>query len=272
MKTIIIATDFSSTADNALDYGIAMAKKINADITLFHVYQIPIATTNDTPIVIVAEEDMRKAAEKNLSRLKSEIESKEGNLLKVNTELRIGDIVTELEEFGQKVQPFAIIMGSNWHSGIDQALFGSITLKSIRHITTSIIAVPPAAKFKEIKKVGFACDYKKVVETTPIITIKELVETFNAELHIINVNKETHTAATKETSLVQNAFRDISPSYHFIKDETVEDGVSNFAEINQIDLLVAIPKKHNLWDSLFHKSATKQLVFHSHIPVLCIHE
>ena len=60
MKTIIVPTDFSSTASNAVDYAIAMAKEINASIVLLNAYQVPVAVTADTPIVVVAEEDLRR--------------------------------------------------------------------------------------------------------------------------------------------------------------------------------------------------------------------
>ncbi len=47
-------------------------------------------------------------------------------------------------------------MGSNGHSGIEQVLFGSTTLKAIRNIEWPVIAVPPGKKYTGIKKIGFA--------------------------------------------------------------------------------------------------------------------
>ena len=61
MKTIIIPTDFSAIATNAMHYGIDMAKATNASILLFHVYQVPVSFT-DTPIVLVSVEELRKVA------------------------------------------------------------------------------------------------------------------------------------------------------------------------------------------------------------------
>ena len=43
MKTILVATDFSSVALNATNYAADMALAINADILLLHVYQIPVS-------------------------------------------------------------------------------------------------------------------------------------------------------------------------------------------------------------------------------------
>jgi len=275
MKTIIIPTDFSETATNAANYAVALAKEVKATITLLHVYQVPVTITTDTPIVVVAEEDLRRAAESHLHSLKAEIESVAGNAVKVYSELRLGNTVTELEALSNSLKPFAVIMGSNGHSDLEQVLFGSTTLKTIRHLTWPVIAVPPEAKYKGIKKIGFACDYKQVVETTPAQLIKDFVKNFNAEFHVLNVdyeNRHFKPETPEESLLLHTLFEELNPVYDFIESPEVEQGINKFAEKNKLDLLVTIPKKHKLLDGLFRKSATKQLVFHAHVPVLCVHE
>lgn len=275
MKTLIIPTDFSPAAENAVDYAIALAKEVNASITLLHVYQVPVTITTDTPIVVVAEEDLRKAAEGHLHTKKMEIEERAGNSVTVYTELRLGDTVTELEDLSKNRNPYAVVMGSNGHSGLEQVLFGSTTLKTIRHLTTPVIAVPSGTRYKGIKKIGFACDYKQVVETTPEQIIKDFVKNFNAEFHILNVDYENRNfkAETPEQSLlIHTLFEELNPMYDFIESADIEQGLNNFAEKHSLDLLITIPKKHKLLDGLFHKNATKQLVFHSHVPVMCVHE
>ena len=41
MKTVLIATDFSKAARNALVYGLQVAKEINANVILFNAYTVP---------------------------------------------------------------------------------------------------------------------------------------------------------------------------------------------------------------------------------------
>lgn len=275
MKTIIIPTDFSEAAKNAINYGTAMAKEIKAGILLLHVYQAPVSITADSPIVAAGEAEIRSAAEEQLNSLKGDVRNRIGDGLKVYTELRLGDTVTELEELSLNLQPFAIVMGSSGRSGIEQVLFGSTTLKAIRHLTSPVVAVPPGTKFNGIKKIGFACDFKQVVKTTPAPLIKDFVKNFNAELHILNVdyeNKNFKPETPEESLLLHTLFEELNPVYHFIESPVVEEGISTFAQSNKLDLLITIPKKHKLLDSLFKRSETKQLVNRSRIPVMCVHE
>jgi nucleotide-binding universal stress UspA family protein len=57
MKTIIIPTDFSPAAINAMNYAADMAIAINASLLLFHVYSVPISMT-DVPVMLVSVEEL----------------------------------------------------------------------------------------------------------------------------------------------------------------------------------------------------------------------
>lgn len=275
MKTIIIPTDFSAIATNAMNYGVELAKTINANILLLHVYQIPVSVS-DVPVVIVSAEDLKKDAEKNLASVKEELEHITSGKITIYTEARLGDVISELEDACNKMKPVAVVMGTKGASGIERAMFGSVTLGAIRHLTWPVICIPPGKQFGGgIKKIGFACDFKKVVETTPVHFIKNMIKEFNAELHVLNVDYENRhfTPDTPEQSLLLHTMlEDMNPVYDFIEQKGIEDGINEFAEKNNLDLIIAIPKKHNLLESIFKPSSTKKLVIQSHIPVMCIHE
>lgn len=275
MKTILIPTDFSPVAANALQYGVDLAKSIKASILLLHVYTIPISYS-DVPVALVSVDELKKAAEEQLEKVRKEIDQPTWGSEKIYTEARLGNIVDEMENVCNNVQPFAVVMGSKGSSGLDRVLFGSTTLTAIQHLKWPVIAVPPEKKFGAgIKKIGFACDFKDVVDTTPALYIKNVVKEFNAELHVLNVdyNDRHFTAETPEQSaLLHTLLKDSKPVYHFISNKDVEDGINEFTDNNKIDLLISIPKKHKLLESFFKTSSTKQLVYQSHVPVMCVHE
>ena len=275
MKTIIVATDFSPVSTNAMNFATDMAMAIDASILLFHAYNIPVSYS-DVPVMLVSVDELKKSSEMQLSTLKDKINHITSGKLKIYTEARMGNTVDELEELCKKIQPFAVVMGAKGTSGIEKVVFGSTTLTAIRHLTWPIICVPPGKVYGNgIKKIGFACDFKHVVETTPVHFIKQIVKEFGAELHILNVdykNKQFRPDTPEQSFLLHNLLEEEKPIYHFINSIDTEDGINEFAEVNNLDLLIAIPKKHKLLDGIFKTSSTKQLVFQSHIPVMCVHE
>lgn len=258
-----------------MNFAADMAQSINASLLLFNVYNIPVSYS-DVPVVLVSVEEMKKASETQLEQLKEKIQHISSGKLKIYTESRMGNTVDELEELCKSIQPFAVVMGAKGKSGVEKLVFGSTTLTAIRHLTWPVICVPPGKEFgKGIRKVGFACDFKQVVETTPVQFIKQIVQEFHAELHILNVDyKEKHFRpdTPEQSFLLHNLLEEVKPQYHFINHADIEDGINEFAETNNLDLVIAIPKKHKLLDGIFHSSSTRQLVFQSHIPVMCVHE
>jgi len=275
MKTIIVPTDFSPVATNALHYAIDMAKTINASLLLFHAYQVPVSYS-DTPIILVSVEELKKSAEDQLEKLKTEVAHITSGQLKIYTETVMGNTSDELETLCEKINPFAIVMGTRGASGLEKVLFGSTTLTAIRHLKWPVISVPPGKEYGTgIKKIGFACDFREVVKTTPADVINNFTAAFNAELHVLNVDyhdKHFKPDTPEQSALLHTMLEVSKPVYHFIEHRDIEDGINEFAEKNNLDLIITIPKKHKLLEGLFRTSSSKQLVFQSHIPVLCVHE
>ena len=271
MKTILVATDFSPAALNAANYAADMALAINADILLLHVYQIPVVYLE---VPVVNEEDMMQEAEKDIIQLKEELALKRGGKLNIETEVRIGVFFPEMKTVCERIKPYTVVMGSQGTTAAERLFFGSHTVYAMKHLMWPLITVPPEAKFSSVKKIGLACDFDKVVDTTPIDEIKMLVNDFNAELHILNTGKKEvfNPEIVFESGLLEEMLAPLKPNYHFITNENTDEGIMDFAEKNHIDLLIVLPKRHGLLDKLIHKSHTKQLVLHSHVPVMALHQ
>jgi nucleotide-binding universal stress UspA family protein len=275
MNTIIVSTDFSPAALNATNYAADMALAIKANLLLFHVYQLPLAVS-DTPIVLLSVEELKESAETKLAQLKKDLGHITSGKLEIQTEARLGNISDELEDCCNKTQPLAVVMGTKGHSAVERALFGSNTLKVVKHITWPVICVPMGKEYGTgIKRIGFACDFREVKESTPVAAIKTLAKEFNAELHVLNVdyeNKHFKADTPLQSIVLHTALEELNPQYHNIEHRDIEDGINEFAEKNNLDLIITIPKKHKLLEGLFKRSSTKQLVFESHVPVVCVHE
>lgn len=272
MKTILVATDFSSAALNATNYAADMALAINADILLLHVYQIPVSYS-EIPVAVNAE-DMQQSVEKDINKIKEQLTRKTSGKLNIETEVRMGIFFPELKTVCERIKPYTVVMGSQGTTAAERLFFGSHAVYAMKHLMWPLITVPLGATFSSVKKIGLACDFDKVVDTTPVDEIKMLVTDFNAELHVLNTDKKNvfNPDVVIESGLLEEMLVPIKPNYHFISNGNRDEGIMDFAEKNHIDLLVALPKRHGLIDKLIHKSHTKQLVLHSHVPVMALHQ
>jgi hypothetical protein len=67
-------------------------------------------------------------------------------------------------------------------------------------------------------------------------------------------------------------FAGIKCHFHFLSNELVEEEISEWIEKNKPDVLMVVPKKHDLLYRITYKSQSKQMVLHAHLPVIAIHE
>ncbi len=276
MKIIIAPTDFSPISLNAVNYAADMADSINADLSLLHVCLLPI-TYGEVPYPIDNMDSLMSGAEEKILQVKNDLVRRTAGKVKIDTEVGSAATVTgELANYCKSKNPYAVVMGTQGSSAVERIFFGSNTINAMRHLAWPVIVVPPAAEFTSIKKIGLACDLKNVDESVPFSQIRSLVNQFNSELYILHINPEGNKGYTTEKTIesrsLQNMLDDLHPFYRFLDYDDIENGLEEFAGTNNLDLLITVPKRHNIIDKLFHKSHSKKLVLQTHVPLMAIHE
>jgi nucleotide-binding universal stress UspA family protein len=263
MSTIVVPTDFSAPADNALLYAGALARTIGASIVLLHVYQVPISM-NDVPVLMVSADELKSTSDKGLETAKELLLKNEPGI-QVTIESRLGDVLEELNDLVKEIKPTFIVVGKHGASGMERLLFGSTSLSIIRHSTIPVIAVPYNNQHFQLKNVGLAVDVNGTGKHTA--AIGALMEQLQAKLHLIHVQTDSH-----DTSGVNNSALELKASYHTILDHDFVHGIQVFIASNAIDMLLILPHKHSLMDRFFFKTHTPELVQKLTVPIMCLNE
>ncbi len=275
MKIVVAPTDFSAISLNAVNYAADIACVIGANLSLIHVCLIPMAFS-EVPAPACSIDQLITDAEEKLNELKEKISTRTGGRLQINTMVRQGNVVQEIDEYCATVNTYAVVMGSESSGAFERFLGAGKTVSAVKQFNWPLIVVPPDVKFTTIRKIGLACDFRKVAETIPIKEIKDMVQEFNATLHVLHVTNETgetfNEEKIEESGWLHNILAELKPNYHFINSPDIETSITGFAEKNKLDMLIVIPKKHNLFSTIFRQSNSKKLVLHSHVPVMAIHE
>jgi nucleotide-binding universal stress UspA family protein len=280
MKTLVVPTDFSSVSVNALNYAVDMAQAINAGLVLLHVYNVPVSFTEApvAPVTSFSLEEVKRSSVERLEELKKNLIIQTAGKIQIYSESRLGEPIEELEAICKSLDPMAVIMGSHGATGFERLIMGSTTLNAIKHLKCPVIVIPPGTTYNGIRRIGLACDFKNVVQSTPVEYIKNLVKEFGADLYVLNVQDKSaedtdlEEPPTMDAVYLDSMLEEVRPNYVQLTGKNVVDSITSFAENNNLDLVMVIPKKHRFIDSLFHKSQSKELITHAHIPIVSIHE
>ena len=268
MKTFLVPIDFSPTSVNAAKYAAAMTSRIDgAEIILYHVY-------SRISLAALTESDMARKliSDAELNTVKDQLTVSPNQ--KVSIESEEGSFLESLEKFVLSNHVDMVVMGMTGNSRIKQVFMGTNTLGVIRHISCPVMIIPPDAEFKGIKNALFTSDFKDVARTTPFASLKNVIDLFNPNLHIVNVDSDHYIELTEEFKKEKEAMEDklgvYNPEFSFLRSYDFLDSVNTYADLKNIDAFITLPRKHNFLSQLFKVTHTKKLAYHSHIPTIAI--
>ena len=274
MKRIIVPVDFSSTSVNAATFAGNLSIFYGAETWLYHAYEMPVGYGEVTWPLFDANES-QSAAEQELEMLKETVQGNLRSKVNFNIKAQMGSLGDGLADFCNELNPDLVVMGLSGKNGLTKLVVGSNTIKIIHDLKYPVLVIPPKASFTPVVKIGFACDYKKIEETTPVDLLIKILKDFDADLYVLNVdhNDEHVDDEVMDGSIMaKRLFKDINPVYDSIESESVTEGLNKYADEKGLDWIVVIPKKHTLLQNLFHRSHSKDLLYHTHLPVLCVHQ
>ena len=279
MKTILVPTDFSATAKNAARFAIELAKQIQAEkIILYNTYQSGFSVVADPMIPALGTLDLdaiKEGSEEALVNFKAELIDYANNSISLETISEFALLTDGIIELCKMQKVDMIVMGITGGGALQENLFGSNTISVAKNINIPVLIIPQKAKFTKFDKVLFACDFHKVVESTPVKPIKQLLDLTKAKLFVLHVdsfNRENIPQVKFESLMLDTLFAGYHPEYHFADFADFTECINEFVVEKEIDLVITIPKKHGFFDNIFKRSHTKMLAFHSHVPLMVIHD
>lgn len=261
MKSIVVSTDFSASAENAMLYAGKLAKDINASILLVHVYQIPVGM-NDMPVLVVPNDELKQNSDSGLQRAKEILHSSFSDL-EIKTKSSLGDVAEELNDVCKDEQALFIVAGKHGANGMERVLFGSTSLSIIRHSKIPVIVVPASSQQQGVRKIALAVDNSGM--ELPVSGIKNIVEELNAQLEVIHV-QQGKTESPNLTNIVSG----LGASCTTIRDDEFVHGIEKYIQNNNIGLLMVLPHKHSFIERLFSTTHTSELLYKIGIPMMCV--
>lgn len=265
MNTIVVPTDFSSAADNATAYAAQLSRQLQAPVLLLHVYQLPVPMT-DYPVLMVTNEDLKKGADEGLHRA-LEAAQKQHPGIAFETESRLGDVATEIEEVCKEREAFALVVGAKDLSGFERFLFGDTTTSLLKNASFPVIAVPETTNGGVPTNIVLATDLQNLADV-PAEKIAAITQKLGAALHVVHVDGGNDD--TESPDLLMNRLQGIRASYHSVREDDVSEGLRHYVESNKIDLVVVVPHQHNLYERLFFKGHTQAILQALPVPVMSV--
>jgi nucleotide-binding universal stress UspA family protein len=275
-NNILVPTDFSEIAHNALGHALKIADVYKNEITLLNIQD-----EGGLFGLFGSDEKMgliKEAVDMKMDKLIAESAQSFPNV-KINKRFETGKIYKVITEIAEKENFDSIVMGTNGASGLQQ-ITGSNASRVINYAKVPVVVV----KDQSISKSG----YEKIV--LPIDLSREsrqkvswavhLAKRFNSVIHVIYENSSNPEvkgrifAAVNQTQDILSAnnanyiVRGLDEEKY--PDSFAEDTLAYASEINA-DLIMIMTQQEKGFSEFLLGSYAQQIVNHSgKVPVMCI--
>lgn len=276
MNNFIVPIDFSETSKNAARYAAHISTLVpDAHLILYNVFDTLEYGTDSSPLGTEGVEDTsrKEIVELALSSVRTELSG--------ITNATISCVAEESHRFLDALENYVkmndiqlIVMGITGATKLGQILIGSNALNIVRRELAPVIIVPPDAHSQSAKNVLLLTDFKDVDHTIPIPSVKAILDLFKPKLFIVNVDHEHYVQVTDEykteRSKLEIKLKDYNPEFYFIRLFDFVEATNQFVADYHIDLILTFPRKHSFLSNIFKTSSTKELAYHSHVPIVAI--
>ena len=276
MKTILVPTDFSKNAENALAYAVQLAKKEEFKILLFHAFHYNYSGIDTSPEIVLEQSIfIQEGIEKRLKTLAQKTANKHHISCEYINEQ--GLLTDKLDEVVKTRKIDLIVMGTQGASGLKEIFMGSNTARVIANVVCPVIAIPSKSTFKKIKKIIYATDYQNydIDAIQELIAIATNLDAKIEVLHIAN-GKFTHLEEIKRMEKFQEKVeKKITTeviSFNFLFGLEINDVIEEYLEETTINMIAVSTKHRGLFERIFgNSSITKKIVNHTKIPLIAFH-
>ncbi len=278
MKRILLPTDFSPTAWNAIVYALAMFEKEPCTFCVLHTYtpsfyRVDYLLGGPTVSALPDAEVSRSAEglDKTLSDMKR-ISKNPEHRFEIASAFNI--LSHEINDLSESKMIDLVVMGTKGATGAKEVFIGSNTVYVLRKASVPVLVIPSDVSFSPIKRILLPTDYLSRYKKSEFQSILNLASSEGARVTVLHVKE---TPELSEEQLVNKRYlaellENTAHSFIELQDTLMPYAIIEYLEKESFDLLAMMNKKHNLLERIFDRLNVDHVGYHIKIPFLSVRD
>lgn len=278
-KKILLPTDFSKNAWNALRYASELYKNEEVDFYLLNAF-----TSNNFALdnMMVPEpgerwyDQAKIRSELSMKKLLKDIEGLDlPSHHKFFTKSVFNTPLEAVKAFVEDRDIDMVIASTKGVTDDVNTLMGSNSIDFMEKVRNCpVFIIPPNVSFKEPNEIVFPTSFKTHFKRRELNNLYEIAKITNAPIRILHVSKEEELSKKQQEkkTLLEECFEGLTYTFHTLENTDVQTGLNLFTQSRNSEMIAFINKKHNFFGSVFSKPMVKDLGFNTKVPVLALHD
>lgn len=276
MRKILIPTDFSENAINAIRYALQLFKYERSDFYIMHAYQDDIYADEallDKESIEKVTAQVSETSLKKLSSTLSEINTFSQNprhnykIVSANNLL-----LDEADKIVSKKNIDIIVMGTKGVTNSKKATFGSNTLQVLKYVQCPVLAIPENYKYTQPKHILFPTNYMIPYKRRELKLLCELASPYRAIIDMIYISKSEKLSRRQEDNktFIKEELCKNTINFEVVKNRNIINSIYKYIKENYIDMLVMVNTRYSFLESLLFKPTIDELSLYLDIPFLVL--
>ena len=274
MRTILIPTDFSANAKNAIDYALELYKCERSKFYFLHAYADEVYgpfKKNDGASFESQKSNIKSNTEAALKKLVDEVKAKTHNP-KHSYEYvsAFESLVDAVNDFVNKINVDIVIMGTQGKTADKKVTFGSHTVQVFKYVQCPVLAIPAAYEYQQPKKILFPTDYMLPYKRRELKLLNLIAAEFKSEVHCLYFS-DYDELSHRQTDNKRFLSEELSESYLFFNTTPVDnkaEAILDYIAKHQINLLVMVNARHSFLEDLLYRSTVDEIGLKIKLPFL----
>jgi nucleotide-binding universal stress UspA family protein len=274
MKQILVATDFSKCAANAMAYAMELAQILGRDVCAIHAIHPTEGINNSTYNAIFIEDYYNNKREALKEWVTPFTGDEAYSNVKVTTLCDIGFLKNVITKHIDNHPVDLLVMGIMGATGIT-GIVGSNASMMVTKVKIPTLIVPLESKFAKVPVVTLATDFETRLSATDVNALNEMIKAFgSAKMQVLYVSEEKEEPKQAEVweSRLADLIKHTELEFNYIKDSSALNGIMNFIQSHETDMLCLVKHHHNIVYRLFTRSTVNQVMNKSVKAILVLHE
>lgn len=276
MRKILIPTDFSDNAMNALKYACKLFKHEITKFYIMHAFQDEIFADNTLMTQKTLDEVISIISSNSQTQLENILEQIKKNLPNprhtFSTISSNNMLMFEADKLVDKKNIDIIVMGTRGKTNDRKLTFGSHTLQVLKYVQCPILAIPEGCKYIQPKHILFPTNYMIPYKRRELKLLSEMASPYKAKIDMLYISKRETLSKRKQKNrvIIKEELCKNKINFKTVSKNNITNAIYTYIKENDIDMLVMVNTKHSFLENILYKSTIDKMSLYLNIPFLAM--
>ncbi len=276
MRKVVVPTDFSKNAFNALKYACQIFKYERSEIFILHAYADEVYQQDQVVKRSFLEELKETTYQKSQNALKKTLEDIKDYNPNPRHSFKIisafGTLTDEINDLVNSENMDITVMGTRGETNDREITFGSNTLQVLKYVQCPVLAIPENYAYHQPKELLFPTNYMVPYKRRELKLLCEMTGSFRSTIHMLYIDPIKKLSLRQEDNkrFLEENLHKANLKFETTSEKDKSIAITKYIVHKYIDLLVMVNSRHSHLENMLYQTTLDWIGLHVKIPFLVL--